>query len=103
MQQNAQPLNLDATRIGYPIFSAEQVAQWPPVSWLIDGVIQRTSSVLLYGESRIGKSFFTLDLACKLAAGETWFGCARRPNSDHPCRLNLDQGWKPSPRGSACG
>jgi hypothetical protein len=29
--------------------------------------------------------------------------CARRPNSDHPCRLNLDQGWKPSPRGSACG
>lgn len=22
-------------------------------------------------------------------------GCARRPNFDHPCRLNMDQGWKP--------
>ena len=20
--------------------------------------------------------------------------CARRPNFDHPCRLNSDQGWK---------
>ena len=20
--------------------------------------------------------------------------CARRPNFDHPCRLNADQGWK---------
>jgi phosphonate transport system substrate-binding protein len=29
--------------------------------------------------------------------------CARRPNFDHPCRLNIDQGWKPSPSGSACG
>ncbi len=40
-----------------------------------------------------------------LSACGDWVGwaCARRPNSDHPCRLNLDQGWKPSPRGSACG
>jgi tripartite-type tricarboxylate transporter receptor subunit TctC len=30
-------------------------------------------------------------------------GCVRRPNFDHPCRLNIDQGWKPSPSGSACG
>jgi len=22
------------------------------------------------------------------------FECARRPNFDHPCRLNADQGWK---------
>jgi hypothetical protein len=24
----------------------------------------------------------------------TWLMCARRPNFDHPCRLNADQGWK---------
>jgi len=23
-----------------------------------------------------------------------FYDCARRPNFDHPCRLNADQGWK---------
>ena len=29
--------------------------------------------------------------------------CARRPNFDHPCRLNIDQGWKPVSAEAGCG
>jgi hypothetical protein len=29
--------------------------------------------------------------------------CARRPNFDHPCRLNIDQGWKPVSIEASCG
>ncbi len=29
--------------------------------------------------------------------------CARRPNLDHPCRLNSDQGWKASSLEAGCG
>jgi len=36
-------------------------------------------------------------------AGELPFKCARRPNFDHPCRLNIDQGWKPVSFEASCG
>jgi hypothetical protein len=29
--------------------------------------------------------------------------CARRPNFDHPCRLNIDQGWKHISSEACCG
>jgi hypothetical protein len=29
-----------------------------------------------------------------MAVAAKRFECARRPNFDHPCRLNADQGWK---------
>jgi hypothetical protein len=29
--------------------------------------------------------------------------CARRPNFDHPRRLNIDQGWKPVSIEAGCG
>ena len=29
--------------------------------------------------------------------------CPRRPNFDHPCRLNIDQGWKAARRAALCG
>lgn len=58
----------------FPLFTAEDVAQWPRVSWFVDGVIQKQSSAVIFGESRIGKSFLALDLAYKLSLGEDWFG-----------------------------
>ncbi len=63
-----------AERNLYPLYSAKEVAEWPGIDWLVDGVIQQGSAVLLYGESRIGKSFLALDLAVALAAGNNWFG-----------------------------
>ncbi len=64
---------------GYPLYSANDVANWPRIDWLVEGVIQRSSSAVIFGESRIGKSFLALDLAIKLAKGEDWFGYAVKP------------------------
>ena len=65
---------------GYPLYTGQEVAQWPRASWLVDGVIQKQSSALIYGESRIGKSFLALDLAYKLASGSPWFGYHVKPS-----------------------
>jgi hypothetical protein len=65
---------------GYPLYTAKEVAQWPRASWLVDGVIQKQSSALIYGESRIGKSFLALDLAYKLASGSPWWGYHVKPS-----------------------
>lgn len=67
-------------RVPFPLYSAEGVAQWPRVSWIVEGVIQRQSLALVYGQSRIGKSFLVLDLAMKLASGEHWFGYRVEPS-----------------------
>ncbi len=61
---------------GYPLYSAIDVANWPRIDWLIEGIIPRRSSAVIFGESRIGKSFLALDMAIKLAKGEDWFGYA---------------------------
>ena len=62
------------TSKGYPLYSANDVSFWPRSEWLVDGIIQRRSSAVIFGESRIGKSFLALDLASKLASGDSWFG-----------------------------
>ena len=75
-----QMLSYSPGRKGFPLYTAQQVAQWPRVSWLVDGVIQKQSSAVIYGESRIGKSFLALDLAYKLASGSDWFGYHVQPS-----------------------
>ena len=32
-----------------------------------------------------------------------YYDCPRRPNFDHPCRLNIDQEWKAARRAAFCG
>ena len=66
--------NFSSQTNGYRLFSANDVAFWPRSEWLVDRVIQKHSSAVIFGESRIGKSFLALDLATKLANGESWFG-----------------------------
>jgi len=72
--ENLLAQNAQTQLKGYRLYSANDVAYWPRTDWLIDGVIQRRSSAVIFGESRIGKSFLALDLATKLANGESWFG-----------------------------
>ncbi len=42
-------------------------------------------------------------LKADLAASQGFLFCRRRPNFDHPCRLNLDQGWKAARSAAVCG
>ena len=43
-------------------------------SEVIGGLLSTTGLTVLYGESGCGKTFFTLDMACHLAAGLEWYG-----------------------------
>jgi len=98
MSEVYQSRTQTARSAGYVLYTAEEVAQWPRVSWLVDNIIQKQSSAVIYGESRIGKSFLALDLAYKLAHGESWFGyqvqackvifCAAESPSGLPDRLD---------------
>jgi len=74
MSEEMSVKNLNSNVKGYTLYSANDVAFWPRSEWLVEGIIQRRSSAVIFGESRIGKSFLALDLATKLANGEDWFG-----------------------------
>lgn len=41
---------------------------------LIDGVLDRNSLSVIYGESNVGKSFFAMDLAFHVSTGKSWYG-----------------------------
>lgn len=58
----------------FPLHTTEQLSQWPTIEWIVEDVIQCESSVVIFGQSRTGKSFLALDLASKIANGEDWFG-----------------------------
>jgi hypothetical protein len=78
--ENPHSQNRRVNLKGYPLYSANDVATWPRIDWLVEGIIQRRSSAVIFGESRIGKSFLALDLATKLANGEDWFGYSVKPS-----------------------
>ena len=40
---------------------------------------------------------------CDLLALRSIQDCRGRPNFDHPCRLNIDQGWKAASSAAVCG
>lgn len=42
-------------------------------SEVIGGLLSTTGLTVLYGESGCGKTFFTLDMACHVAAGFEWY------------------------------
>jgi len=50
-----------------------------PPSWLIRGLLERDSLAQIYGESGSGKTFFGLDVACRLATGTPWREHAVQP------------------------
>lgn len=45
-----------------------------PETWLIDGLLPVSGSMLVYGDPKIGKSYAALQLACCLATGSEWLG-----------------------------
>lgn len=47
-----------------------------PVSWLIEGVLQKRAFSMLFGDPGIGKSFTALDFTLCIATGRPWLGRA---------------------------
>lgn len=55
---------------------AEGLKTLPRPEWVIDGLVQRNSLVVLYSKPGAGKTFVELDWCCSTATGSWWFGRA---------------------------
>jgi hypothetical protein len=60
----------------YRLRSASELADLPPLRWLVRGILPAEGLGAIFGASGSGKSFLALDLAAAVADGLDWFGCA---------------------------
>jgi len=68
-------MQVQSPALRYKIRSAEELANAPPLKWIVRGLLPATGLAALYGPSGSGKSFLTLDLAAAVAGGMSeWFG-----------------------------
>ena len=58
----------------YKLLNGSDLAQLPPLIWVVKGVLPSTGIAGIYGPSGSGKSFLYLDLAIAIAYGNSWFG-----------------------------
>ncbi|MDR3429599.1 helicase RepA family protein [Silvimonas sp.] len=58
----------------YRLLSASDLADLPPLTWLIRNVLPTTGFGAIFGASGCGKTFMLLDLCHAIAAGRDWFG-----------------------------
>lgn len=58
----------------FPFRSAAEMANAPPLEWLVKGIIPRADIVMLYGPSGSGKTFVALQIAAAIARGVEWRG-----------------------------
>lgn len=58
----------------FRVYSAENLAQRPPIGWLVKGVLPDADLGVLFGASGSGKSFAALDMAGAIARGVDWRG-----------------------------
>lgn len=50
------------------------LASIPPVTWLVQAIVQTDSLFQIFAPSSAGKSFLAIDLACCVATGKKWHG-----------------------------
>ena len=58
----------------YRLSTADDLAQLPPMRWLVRGVLPAQGLGAVYGPPGCGKTFIALDLAAAVAEGARWFG-----------------------------
>jgi hypothetical protein len=56
------------------LYSSTDIKNLPDYEWLVDSIFPMTGVAILFGESRVGKSFLALDLAVSISQGRSWFG-----------------------------
>lgn len=58
----------------FPVHSAAELGNAPPIDWWIKGVIPMADLFMIYGASGSGKSFVAIDMAVHVALGLPWRG-----------------------------
>lgn len=81
-----------------PAFKVEKVQRWkiihasemkdlPPIGWLIKGEVPENALTVVYGGSGVGKSFWVLDKALKIAQDSPVVYMAAEGESGYPSRI----------------
>ena len=79
---SADPV-LEPPRPGrFQLRTAEEMANLPPVKWLVQGVLPAEGVAAVYGPPGSGKSFLVLDIMGAVARGGSW---GRHKTSERPC------------------
>jgi hypothetical protein len=58
----------------YRTYTLDDIETFSDIKWLVQNVLQCSTSSLLYGDSNTGKTFIGLDIALRMAMGMTWQG-----------------------------
>lgn len=65
---------------GYFLTRASSFLGQPsPIPWIIKGWLPSYATIMIYGESGIGKTFVAIDMACHIATGKQWNGLKTKP------------------------
>lgn len=56
------------------LVSASEIAERPPLKWIVHGVLPEVGVGAIFGPPGSGKSFLLLDLLAAISEGEFWFG-----------------------------
>ncbi len=71
-RKNPEATTPNSTR--YKLIGGQQLLLFPPLNWLIKGVLPAVGLAAFFGPSASGKSFLALDAAAAIASGALWFG-----------------------------
>ena len=71
-------LRIDSGGDYYMTRASAFLSQPAPLQWAIRGWVPAGGLTMLYGESGVGKTFITLDMAASVACGMEWMGCKVR-------------------------
>jgi AAA domain len=58
----------------YRTYTLDDIETFSDIKWLVQNVLQCSTTSLLYGDSNTGKTFIGLDIALRVATGMTWQG-----------------------------
>jgi len=75
----------------FQILSGDDILNLPRAQWRVKGILPEAGLVVIYGPSKAGKSFLTLELATAIAQGREWFGYKTLAAS--VLYINLESNW----------
>lgn len=69
----ARPSSFSFSTAGeFRVYSTSELLGFPPVPWLVDGVLPEGAFGVIYGPPESYKSFTALDMALSVSSGEDW-------------------------------
>jgi Cdc6-like AAA superfamily ATPase len=58
----------------FKLLNSKDLAEIPPLKWVVRGVMPSSGLGAIYGPSGSGKSFLALDMCAAISEGAAWFG-----------------------------